>query len=58
MHEGDVCEGVCAKGVAHGDDGPGHAEGVDDVEDVAGVVEPVGCVYMLVYSGIFITCIL
>lgn len=44
VHEGDVCEGVCAKGVAHGDDGPGHAEGVDDVEDVAGVVEPVGCV--------------
>lgn len=38
--EGDVCEGVCAEGVAHCDEGAGRAEGVDEVEDVAGVVEP------------------
>lgn len=44
VHEGDVCEGVCAKGVAHGDDGARHAEGVDDVEGVAGVIEPVGVI--------------
>jgi hypothetical protein len=40
--------------VAHGDDGPGHAEGVDDVEDVAGVVEPVGCVLTLVSIFVYL----
>lgn len=48
MHEGDVCEGVCAKGVAHGDERARGADGVDEVGDVAGVVEPGGCFYVLV----------
>lgn len=48
VHEGDVCEGVCAKGVAHGDEGARGADGVDEVGDVAGVVEPGGCFCMSV----------
>lgn len=48
MQEGDVCEGVCAKGVAHGDERARGADGVDEVGDVAGVVEPGGYIYMSV----------
>lgn len=42
VHQRDVCEGVCAKGVAHGDEGARGPDGVDEVGDVAGVVEPGG----------------
>lgn len=56
MHEGDVCEGVCAKGVAHGDEGARGADGVDEVDDVAGVVEPGGCLYSVSFDFMKMRC--
>lgn len=42
VEEGGVGEGVCAEGVADGEEGPRGPEVVDELDDVAGVVVPAG----------------